>query len=75
MRDGEAVEMGDLAFEALHTPGHTPEHVSPLVHDRAVGEDPAVLLSGGALLVGDVARPDLSSASGRDPSAPLRTFR
>jgi hydroxyacylglutathione hydrolase len=59
VRDGEVVEMGDVAFEVLHTPGHTPEHVSLLVHDRAVGEDPALLLSGGALLVGDVARPDL----------------
>lgn len=59
VRDGETIEMGDVAFEVLHTPGHTPEHVSLLVHDRAVGDDPAVLLSGGALLVGDVARPDL----------------
>lgn len=59
VRDGEVVEMGDVSFEVLHTPGHTPEHVSLLVRDRAVGEDPALLLSGGALLVGDVARPDL----------------
>jgi hydroxyacylglutathione hydrolase len=59
VRDGEVIEMGDVAFEVMHTPGHTPEHVSLLVHDRAVGPDPALLLSGGALLVGDVARPDL----------------
>jgi hydroxyacylglutathione hydrolase len=59
VRDGEIVEIGDLGFEVLHTPGHTPEHVSLLVHDRSVGEEPAALLSGGALLVGDVARPDL----------------
>lgn len=59
VRDGEVIEMGDVAFEVLHTPGHTPEHVSLLLRDRAVGDDPAVLLSGGALLVGDVARPDL----------------
>ena len=51
--------MGDVGFEVLHTPGHTPEHVSLLIHDRSVGEEPAALLSGGALLVGDVARPDL----------------
>jgi hydroxyacylglutathione hydrolase len=61
LRDGEVVELGDVAFEALHTPGHTPEHVSLLVHDRSVGQEPAILLSGGALLVGDVARPDLLS--------------
>ncbi|CAN5777552.1 MBL fold hydrolase [soil metagenome] len=59
VRDGEQIEMGDVGFEVMHTPGHTPEHMSLLVHDRAVGEVPALLLSGGALLVGDVARPDL----------------
>jgi hydroxyacylglutathione hydrolase len=43
----------------LHTPGHTPEHISILVTDRSRGEAPTLLLAGGALLVGDVARPDL----------------
>lgn len=59
MQDGERLEMGEISFEVLHTPGHTPEHISLLVTDRARGEAPAMLLSGGALLVGDVARPDL----------------
>ncbi|HEX9316944.1 MAG TPA: MBL fold metallo-hydrolase [Actinomycetota bacterium] len=57
--DGEVIEMGDLAFEVMHTPGHSPEHVSLLVYDHARGEDPVLLLAGGALLVGDVGRPDL----------------
>lgn len=59
VKDREVVELGDLAVEILHTPGHTPEHVSLLVYDRSVGNEPALLLSGGALLVGDLARPDL----------------
>lgn len=59
MRDGERLEMGEVVFELLETPGHTPEHASFLVTDRSRGEEPAVLLSGGALLVDDVARPDL----------------
>jgi hydroxyacylglutathione hydrolase len=59
VKDGELIEFGDLAVQVLHTPGHTPEHVSLLVFDREVGDDPALLLSGGALLVGDIARPDL----------------
>jgi hydroxyacylglutathione hydrolase len=60
VRDGEAVELGEVGVEVLHTPGHTPEHVSLLVYDRsASAEVPALLLSGGALLVGDLARPDL----------------
>ncbi|MGH2700103.1 MAG: MBL fold metallo-hydrolase [Actinomycetota bacterium] len=59
VKDGEMIEVGDVAFEVLHTPGHTPEHVSLLIYDRTAGEEPAILLSGGALLVGDLARPDL----------------
>jgi hydroxyacylglutathione hydrolase len=59
LADGARVEMGEIVFEVLHTPGHTPEHISLLVTDRARGDVPALLLSGGALLVGDVARPDL----------------
>lgn len=59
MSDGERVIMGEVVFQILHTPGHTPEHISVLVTDRSRGEDPVLLLSGGALLVGDVARPDL----------------
>lgn len=60
LRDGETLEFGDVGIQVLHTPGHTPEHISLLVFDRATSADtPAVLLSGGALLVGDLARPDL----------------
>lgn len=59
LADGDRLEMGEVVFEVLHTPGHTPEHISLLVTDRSRGEEPAMLLSGGALLVDDVGRPDL----------------
>lgn len=60
VRDGEQLDLGDLGIEVLHTPGHTPEHLSLLLYDGEISRDePAILLSGGALLVGDVARPDL----------------
>lgn len=59
VKDGDVIELGDVGFEVLHTPGHTPEHLSLLVYDREQGDAPALLLSGGALLVGDLARPDL----------------
>jgi hydroxyacylglutathione hydrolase len=60
VRDGEQLDLGDLGIQMMHTPGHTPEHLSLLLYDGEVSRDePAVLLSGGALLVGDVARPDL----------------
>jgi len=57
LQDRERLVMGEV--EALHTPGHTPEHISLLVRDRSRGAEPLLLLSGGALLVADVARPDL----------------
>lgn len=71
--DGEVVEMGDVAFEIIHTPGHTPEHVCLLVTDRSRAPDPAFLLSGGTLLVGDVGRPDLLGDPGdvREAAAAL----
>lgn len=59
MGDGERMRMGEVEFEIMHTPGHTPEHISLLVYDRSRGEEPVMLLSGGALLVDDIARPDL----------------
>jgi hydroxyacylglutathione hydrolase len=60
LRDGDRFDMGEVGIEVLHTPGHTPEHISLLVYDKDASEDvPAMLLSGGALLVGDLARPDL----------------
>lgn len=59
LNDGERFEMGEVVFKVLHTPGHTPEHIGFLLIDRSRGEEPCVFLSGGSLLVGDVARPDL----------------
>ncbi|MBE9135678.1 MBL fold metallo-hydrolase [Nodosilinea sp. LEGE 07088] len=59
MKDGDRLEMGEIVFEAMQTPGHTPEHMSFLVTDRGRGDELVMLLSGGALLVDDVGRPDL----------------
>jgi hydroxyacylglutathione hydrolase len=58
VKDGDVIEMGDVKVEVIHTPGHTPEHLSLLVSDTAVAAPP-ILLSGGTLLVGDIGRPDL----------------
>lgn len=57
--DGQRLKMGEIELEVLHTPGHTPEHISFLIRDHARGDEPVLLFSGGALLVDDVARPDL----------------
>jgi len=59
MADGDRLEMGEVGVALLHTPGHTPEHISLLITDHSRGDEPVILFSGGALLVGDLARPDL----------------
>lgn len=59
LQDGETFTLGEIVFHVLQTPGHTPEHISLLVSDLSRGGEPVLLLSGGSLLVGDVARPDL----------------
>lgn len=61
LAEGEDVAIGSLRLRALHTPGHTPEHLSYAVSD---GGGPVIaLLSGGALMVGTMARPDLLGPS------------
>ncbi len=59
VRGGDTIDVGDLAFTVLATPGHTPEHVSFLVLDALAPREPPVLFSGGSLLVGAVSRTDL----------------
>jgi hydroxyacylglutathione hydrolase len=51
--------VGAIRFTALDTPGHTPEHVAYAVADTSRGADPALVLTGGSLLVGAVGRTDL----------------
>ncbi len=58
--DGWVLELGDLTVEAMHTPGHRPEHTSFLLRDASRGGAPWALLGGDSLFIGDVARPDLA---------------
>lgn len=58
-RDGASFSLGDLRIEAIHTPGHTPEHISFLVTDLSRGNYPAALFSGDFVFVGSLGRPDL----------------
>ncbi|HEV8471090.1 MAG TPA: MBL fold metallo-hydrolase [Candidatus Limnocylindria bacterium] len=57
--DGDVIRVGELAVRCVATPGHTPEHVAYLVSDLRRADDPQYLFSGGALLVGHIARVDL----------------
>jgi hydroxyacylglutathione hydrolase len=58
--DGWRLRIGDLEIEAMHTPGHRPEHTSFVLRDAARGGDAWAVLTGDSLFVGDVARPDLA---------------
>lgn len=69
VRDGEVVDVGRLRFVALDTPGHTPEHVAWAVSDTSRAGEPALLFSGGSLLVGAVGRTDLLGAENALPYA------
>ena len=59
LRDGDRFEVGNIVIEAMHTPGHTPEHLSFLVTDTAAANRPIAILTGDFVFVGDVGRPDL----------------
>lgn len=59
LRDGDVRDIGAVRLDVLHTPGHTPEHLSFLVTDRAASERPIGMFTGDFLFVGDVGRPDL----------------
>ncbi len=65
MKDGDAVEFGDVRLEIMETPGHTPEGISILVYDLAASATaPLAVLTGDTLFIGDVGRPDLMASIG-----------
>jgi hydroxyacylglutathione hydrolase len=85
LSDGSTFTVGDVRIEAIHTPGHTPEHMTFLVTDTSVANEPMGALTGDFIFVGDVGRPDLleraagfegtMEAGARQLFASLRSFR
>jgi len=59
LKDGDTFWVGNIKFETLHTPGHTPEHIALLMTDTAGADRPMGIFSGDFVFVGDVGRPDL----------------
>jgi hydroxyacylglutathione hydrolase len=59
LKDGESFKVGNLKFEVMHSPGHTPEHISFILTDTARSNHPSMIFSGDFVFVGDVGRPDL----------------
>jgi len=56
--DGERLPLGKIDLQVLHTPGHTLESISLLLHDEEGA--PQALFTGDTLFIGDVGRPDLA---------------
>lgn len=63
VRDGDVLELGNVVAKVLHTPGHTPEHISLLVTDRTRAAEPWFVLTGHTLMVGDLGRTELASSA------------
>ncbi|KUP97136.1 MBL fold metallo-hydrolase [Thermobifida cellulosilytica] len=64
LADGERIVLGDVVLEVMETPGHTPESISILVYEHADDAVPYGVLTGDALFIGDVGRPDLLASLG-----------
>lgn len=63
MKHGHKITLGNITVEAVHTPGHTPEHLAFLITDGAQTTEPGFMLSGDFVFVGDLGRPDLLDAA------------
>ncbi|MFF4580674.1 rhodanese-like domain-containing protein [Streptomyces sp. NPDC001373] len=64
LADGETISLGDVTLEIMETPGHTPESISVLVYEHGMDTVPYGVLTGDALFIGDVGRPDLLASIG-----------
>ena len=61
VHNGQTLELGNVSLEAMHTPGHTPEHISLLLRDRTRADEPWMVFTGHTLMVGDLGRTELAS--------------
>ena len=60
LQEDDELDLGEFKLRVLHTPGHTPEHISFLVIERDREQNrPTSIFSGGALTLGGAARVDL----------------
>lgn len=66
LRDGDTFRIGNVELRAVHTPGHTPEHLSFTVTDHGGGADePMGIVTGDFVFVGDLGRPDLLESAAK----------
>ena len=71
VKDGDSFMIGNIKFEVIHTPGHTPESISFVLTDEGGGADkPMGIFTGDFVFVGSIGRPDLlEEAAGIQGSA------
>ncbi|MFN3597101.1 MAG: MBL fold metallo-hydrolase [Rubricoccaceae bacterium] len=66
LRDGDTFRIGNIEVKAIHTPGHTPEHLSFQITDHGGGAtEPMGLVTGDFVFVGDLGRPDLLESAAK----------
>lgn len=73
VNENDILDLGNVQIQVLHTPGHTPEHISLLVTDKTRGPEPWFLLSGHTLMVGDLGRTELASSAEEGARALFQT--
>lgn len=72
--DGE-IPLGNVTIKALHTPGHTPEHICLLVTDRTRADEPWFVATGHTLMIGDLGRTELASNAEQGAQDLFRSIR
>ena len=61
--DGDELDLGNVTLRILHTPGHTPEHVTLLAIDGTRAPEPWLAFTGHTLMVGDMGRTELATTA------------
>jgi hydroxyacylglutathione hydrolase len=64
VKDGDEIKVGKAILRIIETPGHTPESISVLIADTEAPVSPQKILTGDAMFIGDVGRPDLAGSKG-----------
>ncbi len=60
LKEGDTLDIEDLSFEIIETPGHSPEMVNYIVYDVSVNKkEPFGIFTGDTVFIGDVGRPDI----------------
>jgi glyoxylase-like metal-dependent hydrolase (beta-lactamase superfamily II) len=75
VRDGEVLELGNTLIRVLHTPGHTPEHISLVVTDLRRADEPWFVVTGHTLMVGDLGRTELATSAEEGARALFRSAK